>query len=53
VLKEVSLAENCQKFNIPLVSEYIFFIGLEVLTMVVMKRVIFWDIMACSPLKVN
>jgi hypothetical protein len=28
-------------------------VGFEVLTVVVMKSNIFWDIMLCSPLKVN
>jgi hypothetical protein len=31
----------------------IYFVGFEVLTAVVMKSYIFWDIMLCSPLKVN
>jgi hypothetical protein len=31
----------------------IFYIIFEVLTMVVMKSFVFWDIMPCSPLKVN
>jgi hypothetical protein len=31
----------------------IFFVGFEVLTAVVMKSIIFWDITQCSPLKVN
>jgi hypothetical protein len=38
-------------------SEYFtdnkFIVGFEVLTAVVMKSTIFWDIMPCSPLKVN
>jgi hypothetical protein len=29
------------------------FVGIEVLTAVVMKRSVFWDIISCSPLKVN
>jgi hypothetical protein len=29
------------------------FIGFEVLTAVVMKSIIFWDITSCNPLKVN
>jgi hypothetical protein len=29
------------------------YVGFEVLTAVVMKRTIFWDITPCSPLKVN
>jgi hypothetical protein len=29
------------------------FVGFEVLTAVVMKSTIFWDITLCSPLKVN
>jgi hypothetical protein len=29
------------------------YVGSEVLTTVVMKNAIFWDIMSCSPLKVN
>jgi hypothetical protein len=28
-------------------------VGFEVLTMVVMKSTVFWDIMPCNPLKVN
>jgi hypothetical protein len=28
-------------------------VGFEVLTAVVMKSSIFWDVMPCSPLKVN
>jgi hypothetical protein len=28
-------------------------VGFEVLTTVVMKRTVFWDIISCSPLKVN
>jgi hypothetical protein len=29
------------------------FVGFEVLTAMVMKSSVFWDIMACSPLKAN
>jgi hypothetical protein len=32
---------------------WFFFVGFEVLTAVVMKSSIFWDITSCSPLKVN
>jgi hypothetical protein len=31
----------------------LFVVGFEVLTAVVMKSSIFWDITSCSPLKVN
>jgi hypothetical protein len=32
---------------------YYIFVGFEVLTAVVMKRTVFWDITTCNPLKVN
>jgi hypothetical protein len=34
-------------------QKYTLFVGFEVLTAAVMKITIFWDIMPCSPLKVN
>jgi hypothetical protein len=34
-------------------GQIFFYVGFEVLTAVVMKNTIFWDITPCSPLKVN
>jgi hypothetical protein len=31
----------------------VIFVGFEIFTAVVMKSIIFWDITACSPLKVR
>jgi hypothetical protein len=39
--------------NLSVKINKIYFVGFEVLTAVVMKSSIFWDITPCSPLKVN
>jgi hypothetical protein len=41
------------KRDMLLMSTLTMHIGLEVLTVVVMKGTVFWNIMPCSPLKIN
>jgi hypothetical protein len=41
------------ELNVFTESQLIYFVGFEVLTAVVVKSSIFWDIIPCSPLDVN
>jgi hypothetical protein len=44
---------GCWTEHAPLARQSYFFVGFVVLTAVIMKSAIFWDITPCSPLKVN
>jgi hypothetical protein len=47
-----SLAQKCLRYILDLIKFRIYPVRFEVLTAVVMKRFILWDITPCSPLKV-